>query len=379
MKSTILIAAVLLSVIIETGSIARGQTISAALVRPWGGGIAPPVGAFWNELSTNWSTYGTVPITLNRTTFVSASVITASALFQANPDVLIFADSAGSGISFTPAEQVAVSNFVMSGGKRIIATFVAFSGPLVDNRWLLPLFGLDPNLNLVYLPHGGQAISFTNPSHTLAANIPATMPVSGYSDAHTPADFSWDPADYVGELIASSQNNRNIVHHYGAQTHDAVYISFMPEYGGNADAVQLIYNCITAALPTLPTLTPLALPQIGTVFPISVQSASHPNAGYLVGFAVSPSPGFTLSDGRVIPLAMDPLLQLSLTPNNGIFLHTTGFLDGSGMASAWVTVSIPALPSLVGQSVYAAMITLDSSAVTGVGGISNALPIVIVN
>jgi hypothetical protein len=205
------------------------------------------------------------------------------------------------------------------------------------------------------------------------------MPVSGYSDAHTPADFSWDPADYVGELIASSQNNRNIVHHYGAQTHDAVYISFMPEYGGNADAVQLIYNCITAALPTLPTLTPLALPQIGTVFPISVQSASHPNAGYLVGFAVSPSPGFTLSDGRVIPLAMDPLLQLSLTPNNGIFLHTTGFLDGSGMASAWVTVSIPALPSLVGQSVYAAMITLDSSAVTGVGGISNALPIVIVN
>jgi hypothetical protein len=169
------------------------------------------------------------------------------------------------------------------------------------------------------------------------------------------------------------------VHAHSSQAHEAIFISFMPEYGGDSNMRQLMYNCITAPFPSLPTLTPLAPPSIGTVFPISAQSTAHPNAAYLVGFASSDSPGVLLSDGRLIPLNLDPLLQLSLTPNNGIFLHTSGFLNGSGIASAWTTVSIPALPSLVGQTFFAAMITLDSSSATGVGGISNALPIVLVN
>jgi hypothetical protein len=306
-------------------------------------------------------------------------VVTPAALSQLNPDVLIFSDTAGATSTFTPAEQDAIAVFLALGGKRIIGTALTFENTGIDNRWLLPYFGLTPGLSMTYGPNAAQSITFANPAHPLAVGLPSTMPMTGFFFSQLPADLSWDSNDFTDQLVASSLNARNILHHYRGQNHEAIYVSFMPEYGGDFYARQLIYNCITAALPTLPTLTPLAPPSIGTVFPISAQSTDHPNAAYLVGFASSNSPGVLLSDGRLIPLNLDPLLQLSLTPNNGIFLHNSGFLNGTGVANAWVTVSIPALPSLVGQTLYAAMITLDSTAVTGVGGISNVLPIVILN
>jgi hypothetical protein len=321
-----------------------------------------------------------VPLTVYSTTFVQSPSITSPSLNHLIPEVLLFSCSAGYSVPNTSAVQSAIASFLAGGGKRIVATYVSFfQQNVADNRWLLPYFGLDPNLNLVWTSHEGQAFTFANTPHPLGQGLPTVVPVSGHVESQLPSDLSWDQGDYLGELVATSLNGRNIVHVYIGPTYEAIFVSFMPEFGGDSLARQLMYNCITAPIDALPTLVPLASPSIGSVLPLSVQATAHPNAGFIVGFAASTTPGIVLSDNRVIPLTVDPLLLLSLTPNNGIFLHTTGFLDGSGVAAAWATVSIPALPTLVGQTFYGAMITLDSGSTTGVGGISAPLPIMIVN
>jgi hypothetical protein len=377
MKPITCVIALVLSHVLSHPLSAQG--VNAALLRPWGFGSTQITNTFWNDLITNWASYGPTPVTIDQTTFGPGTPITEAALVLANIDVIIFADCAGGGFSFSPAEQVEIANFLSLGGKRAVGTYLTFFWGSVDSRWLLPVFGFTPNLSMGNADHGGQPLGFVNPSHVLASGLSASVPISGYNFCQTPTDSSWDPGDYMGELVAISSNNVSMVHTYRSGTYEAVYMSFMPEYGGDANARQLAYNCIAVPLQTLPTITPLALPSIGTVLPLLMESPEHPNAAFALSLSASTTPGILLSDSRVIPLTPDALFYFCLAPNNGLILHNTGFLDGSGVANAWATVSIPMLPSLVGQTVFAGMVTFDAMSSTGVGGISNALPLTIVN
>ena len=163
MKLTNFGAVVLLMGLLGVGTGLYGQPRSAALIRPWADGAGASVAAFWDGLNTNWSVHGSVPMTLDRTTFVQAPFLSSAALNQANPDVLIFSCSAGVLLPITPTEQTAIANFLAGGGKRIIATFVSFyQQSVADHRWLLPYFGLDPNLNLLWTSHEGQAFTMAH-------------------------------------------------------------------------------------------------------------------------------------------------------------------------------------------------------------------------
>ncbi|HMS18657.1 MAG TPA: hypothetical protein PKA37_17570, partial [Planctomycetota bacterium] len=246
----------------------KAQVVRAALVNPWGSGITNPVGPFWDDLSNNWSAYGSTQLILDRTTFVTAPV-TAAALAQTNPDVLVFADSSWNGRIFSPQERTDITNFLASGGKRIVGTYVTFQYLVTDNRWLLPLFGLDPGLTLTLGPNQTQALDVLAPSSAFMNGLPNPIPMSGWTDSQFPSDLSWDPSDLGGTLIAASPNRTNIFHHAQGANHDAVYISFMPEYGGDALARQLVYNAIAQQFYGV-TITPLASPSIGTVLPLSL-------------------------------------------------------------------------------------------------------------
>ena len=363
---------------VSTPHAVDAQVIRAALVKPWGGGTGGPVGPFWDDIANNWSAYGSMPITLDRGTFVS-NTVTAAALAQTNPDVLVFADSTGNNATFSPQEQADIANFLASGGKRVVGTFISFQFGISDNRWLLPLFGLTPALNLLNGPHQGQALDIFAQTSPFMAGLPNPIPMSGYIESQYPDDLTWDPVDFGGNLLAASPNLRSIVHYSQGTNHDAVYISFMPEYGGNVIARQLVYNALAVARPSNLTITPLASPSIGTVLPLSLAAPDFPNAPYILGYSLSTAPGIPLSDGRTVPVTPDALFWFAGNPTNGIFLHTTGVLDGSGVANTWALIAIPPTPSLVGATVYAAMVTLDASSSSGVGGISFPLVITITN
>lgn len=364
------------ALVIAAGGPASGQAIRAALIKPWGGGSTPPAGEFWADIANNWAAYGGTEVVIDASTFIFGQV-TAAALAQANPDVLIFADCAGGTHSFNSAEQAAITGFLLSGGKRAVSTFLAFQFNLFDNRWLLPLFGLDPNLTLTAAIHQGQSIAILDPQHPLAFGLPPSFTTGGHTYAQVPADWSWDPPDYAGMLVAYSPNGRNIVHYYAATSHDAVVISFMPEFGGNAYDRQLVYNSISETGPASVAMTMLAVPSIGTVLPIAIASPLHPNAPYIAAFSGSAAGGIPLSDGRSIPLAMDALFWFSLDPNNGVFLNTAGMLDSTGTALSWVLVDIPPWPSLVGATVAGVAVTLDAGSASGFGGISAPLLITV--
>ena len=78
-----------------------------------------------------------------------------------------------------------------------------------------------------------------------------------------------------------------------------------------------------------------------------------------------------LSDSRVIPLNVDILLLLSLTPGNGVFGNTLGNLDVGGYSL--VTVLLPNDMNLVGFTAFTAFIVLDSGSPLNIRAISPAL------
>jgi plastocyanin len=97
----------------------------------------------------------------------------------------------------------------------------------------------------------------------------------------------------------------------------------------------------------------------------------------LVGSATGTSPGLTL-DGQLLPLNFDSYLVFSLQNAGGpIYPGTTGFLDGSGQATAAIVLPGGLNPGLVGSVLDHAWAGLD----LGAGGIvkftSNPVSLVI--
>jgi hypothetical protein len=108
---------------------------------------------------------------------------------------------------------------------------------------------------------------------------------------------------------------------------------------------------------------------------LNCSSPSDANLPFVVGFAAGIQPGIPLADARVIPLNYDFLLQLSLSPGNGIFVGNVGTLDSAGLAQGFI--AIPAVPSLAGIVFHAALVVVDASNPTGVGSISPPLTITV--
>lgn len=112
---------------------------------------------------------------------------------------------------------------------------------------------------------------------------------------------------------------------------------------------------------------------------LEVLAPAWPGRSYLLGIALSDAPGIPLSafnpaDPRIVPLALDPLLLLSLQPQP--FLPGfTGILDGAGRASA--SILPPPQILLPGFSFFASGLVLDAAQPSGVASVLPRLAIVI--
>ena len=113
-------------------------------------------------------------------------------------------------------------------------------------------------------------------------------------------------------------------------------------------------------------------PTTGTNVGILMTSSADGGKPYVCALSFGNTPGLTLPDTRVIPLNWDFLFDLSLIPNPFI-INNLGLLDGSGNGQA--TLFIPNEPLLVNFTIYAAFVTADGSAPSGIANISSALPI----
>jgi len=117
-----------------------------------------------------------------------------------------------------------------------------------------------------------------------------------------------------------------------------------------------------------PRITLSGSGKIGTPVNLALSAPLEPGRPYQVATALGIGP--TEIDIRHLHLSLDNIFFLSITnlaPT--IFIDYTGTLDGKGMGTA--ELSIPFALELVGFSLHTAFITLDPTAPSSIGSISN--------
>ncbi len=130
-----------------------------------------------------------------------------------------------------------------------------------------------------------------------------------------------------------------------------------------------------AAVPPIPALSLTSPVTVGGVGTIQLTSAADPNEPYLAAFALGVNPGLLFPDNRRLPINLDDVALLSLTPGNGIFAGNVGNLDGSGVAT--MSVTLPMVPGLTGLQIFGAAVIANPLSPAGVEDITCALPITI--
>lgn len=214
------------------------NAVMAIIVKSWGNN---PV---WADLNANWSTYGTLPISIDYTTLISSD-FTYTDLVNSNADVVILSDPAGGLQQYSSAEVAALAQYVKAGHS-ILGTYLTFdSGNGVDNRALAPIFGLSSTLSYTFV---GISNEFTKVANACLFNkIPGPVAKSnGYPYSQVPSSGSWMGNLGVASARAESDSYAGVVSGYHKGSATAIYISSMPEYqtiGGNDE--QFLYNAIT--------------------------------------------------------------------------------------------------------------------------------------
>lgn len=215
------------------------NTVTGIIVKSWGNN---PV---WADLNANWSTYGTIPVSIDYTTLISSD-FTYTDLVNSNADVIILSDPAGGLQQYSPAEVAAIVKYVKAGHS-ILATYVTFQYPIenIDNRALAPIFGLSSSLSYDYI---GISNEFTKVANGCLFNkIPGPIGKSnGYPSSQVPSSGSW--MGNLGAAVAGAESDSyvGVISGYRKNGITAIYVSNMPEFqtiGGEDE--QFLYNAIT--------------------------------------------------------------------------------------------------------------------------------------
>ena len=213
-------------------------TLKAVVLRSYGTDYAM---AAWDSLNANWGRYGFAAVSIDYTSFHSAT-ITHDGLAASGADVLIISDaySAGNGWQYSDAEWSAIARYVEEGHGLVATSGSLYSSGAPNNAaHLTPLLGLDSTASYFW-SNPGSSMDFIQRSHPLLTNL--TEPYSpGLLATAQPSGGSWYTPLRGGEVVAISPNNTTAIIAY----RNRVYISNIPESTpGNAQDCQLMYNAL---------------------------------------------------------------------------------------------------------------------------------------
>jgi hypothetical protein len=213
------------------------KTINAIVVKSWGDN---PV---WADLSTNWSTYGKIAVSVDHTTLIGSD-FTYQDLVKSKANVLILSDVAGGVQQYSAAEIAAVLKYAKKGHS-VLGTYATLQYNSYDNRGLAPVFGL--NSSLTYTTTGISGTFNKDASKScLMKKLPKSWQSLGFNQSQVPSSNTWKGNLDKAKKQADSDSLVGVVSLYTAKTYSGIYISNMPEYsnvGGNDE--QLLYNAIT--------------------------------------------------------------------------------------------------------------------------------------
>ena len=185
----------------------------------------------WDELEFNWDDYGTMPLSIDYTTFASEAV-TLEKLEELNPAALYLAYPV---VEYTQSMIDAIMAYVEQGHGFILGSTALY----LNSEWA-PFFGLADDMEMDAPYIDTLTLNLENSSHPL---------FEGVSDPYTPAfggticpyPSLWDGSVLRGAtyLARDGEGYAAILTYRGM-----VYFSFLPEYQGYTDDCQLAYNAI---------------------------------------------------------------------------------------------------------------------------------------
>jgi PKD repeat protein len=200
-----------------------------------------------DTLNQDWETYGSVPVVIDYKTFGGGRV-TYARLVAAHPDVLLVSMMYPmlGGHEFSHGEITAITTYVEEGHG-----FIAINNPFycraegfgtIDNRELLPLFGLRDDLDLYTLGGNARNLALLVPDHPLFRNVPNPYSV-GSPSCSVPHGYGswWSAADLSGgAFVAQSSNSQGVI----VVNDSCVYISNCIDMEQNTNDLQFLYNAI---------------------------------------------------------------------------------------------------------------------------------------
>jgi len=217
---------------------------------------------------------------------------------------------------------------------------------------------------------------------TLVATVSAVLPAD-LTDLQTIASFDVD-ADGIDEIAAgyeaTSGPKGTVLKNFGfgfSPLHPGMPVGAQPDIAILPDAAGSLPHLVTAnrGAQTLSILNNntarvdlLGTPTLGTNLPLRFHSPGLPNLEYFAALSTAPTPGIPLPDGRIVPLALSPLLVAYLAQPHPAFLNFTGFLDGAGSAIGQIV--IPNDPAIIGMELFLAFLVLDTASTSGIHRIS---------
>jgi hypothetical protein len=202
----------------------------------------------WMDLNTDWESYGVTPLDiewslLNKTSITYADIAATGA------DTLVVSLSARLGLAqawseLTYAEIAAIKQYTVEG-HGLVATGSTFYTTIPNNDALLDMFGI-VNQTFNQTDASEMDVNHVSAGHPLLTGVVADPFAIGNNYSSVPLDDeTWDAADMRpgslgGTYVATSTGLSVALVEYK----QLVYISWVPEWFGNAVDKQILYNAM---------------------------------------------------------------------------------------------------------------------------------------
>jgi hypothetical protein len=231
----------------DDGSQTLVEPIEAVVIRSWSGCTSGSV--IWEDLNTNWSLYGSIPIhiTYDYPGLCDGTAITYATLTASGADVLILSNPLGAAapVIFSIDEINAIQQYAMEG-HHLIGTFLLLQYGSYDNRGLAPLFGLQAGVTYTFADIITPTYSFLEAGSPLFKGLTPPYASSGYNQSQVPLSGLWDASALTGaRLVGINADQTAAILSYHGPNYHATYITNMAEYNGGTADKQFFYNMLT--------------------------------------------------------------------------------------------------------------------------------------
>jgi hypothetical protein len=229
------------------GAARPADGVSAILLDSYTSCYPPAYG--WADLNANWSTYGSIPVSITTDQNLCQGDFTLADLEASGADTVIMAATAYL-YTLTPEDIQALQTYLEQGHTLLgVDDTFQWKATHSDNG-LAPLFGLAEQST--WYKDGLQGMS---PTYQLNEQDPDAAVLlrdvnnpyvsSLYGQGQKPAHKKWRTNVLAGgRYIGLTQDKRNAISVYDGAGYTAIYISSGADYGSTPDDLQFLYNAI---------------------------------------------------------------------------------------------------------------------------------------